>query len=371
MKVSVVGMVFHAFAKKKQCSFHLMKEKPKFWYLQASLFLFLNISTKFCWRWCVLGVVDDRCMTDGKVQIAQPSPVRNLVAPQKHVFSLTAVYRATSQCATSKDCVTWWFSEGRSRENTRGLHPIRTRKPETGLKQRPERPFHELHSLWHLDLPSIPPPAHSRTVLERESKIFSIQIFKVNKCLTPMWLDAIDVLNTHKQKKPVFQQLLQRAFNQDMMSHCSQFQGDEKMQPSSTVAFLTPAQHLLNPHSTMSNLLFLGQSIIPLHCPTPSSLPKFQQPAFLQRGTHQLHVWCSPRCQLFGDLDQLESEFIGPLLEINFIDEQIFFQSLQPTCLTTLKHHQIQPLAVSVALACKCYHFNFLNNLLVTSATLV
>ena len=85
------------------------------------------------------------------------------------------------------------------------------------------------------------------------------------------------------------------------------------MQPGSTFAFLTPPQHLLNPHSTMSNLLCLGQFIIPLYCPTLISLPEFHQVAFLQRGHRRVHVWCSPR-RLFGDLSPLESEFIGPLL---------------------------------------------------------
>ncbi|KNZ44356.1 hypothetical protein VP01_923g2 [Puccinia sorghi] len=49
----------------------------------------------------------------------------------------------------------------------------------------------------------------------------------------------------------------------------------------------------------MSNLLCLGQFIIPLNSPTTISFPEFHQPAFLQRGTY-----CS----------QLESELIGPLL---------------------------------------------------------
>ncbi|KNZ64607.1 hypothetical protein VP01_100g1 [Puccinia sorghi] len=63
----------------------------------------------------------------------------------------------------------------------------------------------------------------------------------------------------------------------------------------------------------MSNLLCLGQFIIPLYCPTLISLPEFHQVAFLQRGHRRVHVWCSPR-RLFGDLSPLESEFIGPLL---------------------------------------------------------
>ncbi|KNZ45162.1 hypothetical protein VP01_8429g1, partial [Puccinia sorghi] len=79
---------------------------------------------------------------------------------------------------------------------------------------------------------------------------------------------------------------------------------------STTVA---KAQHLLNPHSTMPNLLCLEQFIIPLHCPTPISLPEFHQPAFLHRGTSQVHIWCYPR-HWVADLSQLESEMIGPLL---------------------------------------------------------
>ncbi|KNZ57481.1 hypothetical protein VP01_2148g2 [Puccinia sorghi] len=57
----------------------------------------------------VLGVVDDTCVTDGKVQIAQPccSPVRYLVAPQKHVFSLTAGTRGSSFLFTKKDDKTY------------------------------------------------------------------------------------------------------------------------------------------------------------------------------------------------------------------------------------------------------------------------
>jgi len=85
------------------------------------------------------------------------------------------------------------------------------------------------------------------------------------------------------------------------------------MQPGSTDSFPTPERHFLNHHCTMSNLLCLGQFIIPLYRPTPISLPEFHQPAFLQRGTRRVHVWCSPRL-LFGDLDQLGSDYIGPLL---------------------------------------------------------
>ncbi|KNZ55826.1 hypothetical protein VP01_2570g1 [Puccinia sorghi] len=56
--------------------------------------------------------------------------------------------------------------------------------------------------------------------------------------------------------------------------------------------FLIPAQHLINHHFTMSNLLCLGKFIITLFCPTPISFPEFHQPAFLQRGTIQVHIWC-------------------------------------------------------------------------------
>ncbi|KNZ57568.1 hypothetical protein VP01_2125g2 [Puccinia sorghi] len=102
-----------------------------------------------------------------------------------------------------------------------------------------------------------------------------------------LWMPLI-LLHTHK-KKPVFQQQLQRAFNQDRI-----------------------AQHLLNHNSTMSNLLCLGKFIIPLYYPTPISFPEFCQ-AFLQRCTSQVHIWCYPRC-LVGALSQLKGELIGPLL---------------------------------------------------------
>ena len=63
----------------------------------------------------------------------------------------------------------------------------------------------------------------------------------------------------------------------------------------------------------MTNILCLGQFIIPLYCPTPISFPELPQRAFLQRGTSLVHVWCSATSQ-FGDLSQMESSYIGPLL---------------------------------------------------------
>ncbi|KNZ62403.1 hypothetical protein VP01_1273g1 [Puccinia sorghi] len=72
----------------------------------------------------------------------------------------------------------------------------------------------------------------------------------------------------------------------------------------------------------MSNLLCLGQFIIPLHFPTPISLPEFHQPAFLHRGTSRVHIWCYPRRRI-ADLSQLESEMIGPSLAIPVVEASL------------------------------------------------
>ncbi|OAV93618.1 hypothetical protein PTTG_27280 [Puccinia triticina 1-1 BBBD Race 1] len=63
----------------------------------------------------------------------------------------------------------------------------------------------------------------------------------------------------------------------------------------------------------MSNVLCLGQFIIPLHPNSSFPFTELPQQAFLQRGRNRVHVWSAPRLQ-FGDLSQLESEFLGPLL---------------------------------------------------------
>ncbi|EFP93679.2 uncharacterized protein PGTG_19340 [Puccinia graminis f. sp. tritici CRL 75-36-700-3] len=63
----------------------------------------------------------------------------------------------------------------------------------------------------------------------------------------------------------------------------------------------------------MSNIVCLGQFVIPIRSPTSETLPDQPQQAFLQQGTARVHVWCAPR-QMVGDLSQVQSNFLGPML---------------------------------------------------------
>ena len=57
----------------------------------------------------------------------------------------------------------------------------------------------------------------------------------------------------------------------------------------------------------------LGQFIIKIYPPAPNSFPELPQPVFLQKGTRQVHVWCSSNIK-FGDSSEPKSCFLGPLL---------------------------------------------------------
>ena len=113
----------------------------------------------------------------------------------------------------------------------------------------------------------------------------------------------------------------------------------EYTNPTTNSHFSTPVQFLtpLHLHSVMSDVLCLGQFIIPLHFSQPIILPDSHQAAFLQRGTRRVHVWCSPRLQLV-DLSQLQSDTIGPLLgPVGSCSTPISEEGIQPNDQSILK----------------------------------